>query len=62
MRSCRNAADQVNAQAQFNPGFCYAKGQGVPRSSKKAVRWYRQGADQGHADAQNIPGACYTKD
>ena len=48
----RRAADQGNADAQFNLGSMYATGQGVRRDQKAAVRWYRMAADQGRANAQ----------
>ncbi|MDP4855337.1 MAG: SEL1-like repeat protein, partial [Schleiferiaceae bacterium] len=42
-------ADQGYAQAQYNLGIMYANGQGVPKSDKEAVKWYRKAAEQGDA-------------
>ena len=46
------AADQGDAQAQYNLGVSFEQGRGVAQSDVKAVRWYRKANDQGHADAQ----------
>ena len=48
-------ADQGHAIAQYNLGWMYANGEGVPEDDAEAVRWYRLAADQGHADAQVLP-------
>jgi TPR repeat protein len=45
----RKAAEQGDADAQFNLGWMYADGQGVLQDFKTAVTWYRQAAEQGHA-------------
>ena len=55
----QKAADQGNADAQINLGFCYQEGQGVPQNYDKAVKWYQKAADQGNAGAQNNLGFCY---
>jgi TPR repeat protein/DNA-directed RNA polymerase subunit RPC12/RpoP len=46
------AAEQGNAEAQFNLGVCYAKGEGVDQDSYEAVKWYRMAAEQGDKRAQ----------
>jgi len=46
------AADQGQAEAQYNLGVLYANGQGVSRDDAEAVRWYRLAAERGHRDAQ----------
>jgi TPR repeat protein len=33
----RNAAEQGDAKAQFSLGWCYSKGEGVAKDTKKAV-------------------------
>ena len=48
----RARADQGVAEAQYNLGVMYARGDGVPEDEAEALRWYRLAADQGHADAQ----------
>ena len=48
----RQAAEQGDAEAQYNLGFMYAEGRGVSKDEAEAVRWYRLGADQGFTVAQ----------
>ena len=48
----RHAAEQGDADAQFNLGFAYATGEGVPQDDAEAVRWFRLAAEQGNALAQ----------
>ena len=55
----RMAAEQGDADAQFNLGWRYDCGDGVEKNPKKAVELYRKAADQGHAGAQNNLGMCY---
>ena len=55
----RLAADQGDAIAQYNLGFMYGKGRGVPQDDKAAIRWYRLAADQGIASAQFNLGVMY---
>ena len=50
------AADQGNAQAQFNLGNMDAQGRGGPQDYAAARRWYGLAADQGLAEAQNNLG------
>ena len=46
------AAEQGDAEAQFNLGAMYANGAGVELDIVEAVKWYRKAAEQGHATAQ----------
>ena len=55
----RLAAEQGDAEAQFNLGVMYANGDGVPKDEAEAVRWYRLAADQGLAGAQGDLGIMY---
>jgi len=55
----RMAAEQGNATAQNNLGFCYANGQGATKDEPEAVKWYRKAVEQGNATAQNNLGTCY---
>ena len=48
----RRAAEQGDAKAQFSLGWCYSKGEGVAKDTKKAVAWYRKAAEQGDMAAQ----------
>ena len=54
-------ADKGLAWAQFNLGFMYDMGEGVPENDAEAVKWYRKAADQGYADAQLNLGNMYAK-
>ena len=53
------AAEQGNAAAQNNLGFCYDHGRGVEQNYTEAVKWYRKAAEQGNAAAQFNLGVCY---
>ena len=55
----RKAAEQGYARAQYDLGYCYDNGQGVPQDYSEAVKWYRKAAEQGHAGAENNLGVCY---
>jgi len=61
LRLLRPLADQGNACAQFNLGFMYANGQGVPQDYTEAATWYRRSADKFNADAQYNLGFLYDK-
>jgi uncharacterized protein len=52
-------ADQGLADAQFNLGVMYNRGQGVPQDFAEAAKWYRKAADQGVAAAQFMLGVMY---
>ena len=55
----RNLAEQGDAEAQWDLGYRYHNGQGVPPDDTQAVRWFQRAADQGHVDAQSTLGAYY---
>ena len=59
INSIKKAAEQGDAQAQFNLGNCYAKGEGVNKNLKEAAYWYRKAAEQDLAEAQFTLGRCY---
>ena len=61
VESMRKAAEQGLADAQFNLGNMYAKGEGVPKDAGKGVAWYRKAAEQGLAGAQFNLGLAYAK-
>lgn len=61
LKRCRMAAEQGDANAQFNLGYRYANGEGVAPDREQAVNWYRSAADQGNASAQNNLGVMYDK-
>ena len=58
--SLKAAAEQGDADAQFNLGYMYSTGEGVPENDTEAVRWYRMAAEQGDADAQLNLGGMYS--
>ena len=61
LRELRPLANQGNAEAQFNLGVMYDKGEGVPQDDTEAVKWYRKAAEQGYAEAQYSLGLMYVK-
>lgn len=46
----QKAAEQECAQAQYNLGICYFKGDGVSMDEAKAVEWWQKAAEQGNAE------------
>ncbi|KAJ1462607.1 hypothetical protein M885DRAFT_557386 [Pelagophyceae sp. CCMP2097] len=55
----RRAAEQGDADMQFNLGNMFADGEGVAQSDAQAARWWRLAAAQGHAEALYNFGACH---
>ena len=55
----RARADAGEASAQFNLGWMYTEGRGVPQDDAEAIAWYRRAAEQGNASAQFGLGAMY---
>ncbi len=55
----RKLAEQGDADAQWDMGYRYHNGQGVPQDDVQAVRWFQRAADQGHVNAQATLGAYY---
>jgi TPR repeat protein len=55
----RLAAEQGNVHAQYNLGWMYSTGEGIPKNEAEAAKWYRLAAEQGLADAQNTLGLDY---
>jgi len=56
---CTKAAEQGFAEAQYNLGWMYRNGRGVPGNDAKAVEWYTKAAEQGYAKAQHNLGSMY---
>ncbi len=52
-------AEKGDAEAQYNLGFMYSKGQGVSQDHKEAVKWFRLAAKQGDSIAQHQLGVMY---
>ena len=57
------AAEQGHDGAQFNLGWMYFNGEGVPELMKQrfpiALKWYTLAAEQGHDGAQNNLAMMY---
>ena len=59
LQEWRPLAEQGNATAQFNLGFMYYNGKGVPQDYAEAFKWWRLAAEQGDAIAQSNLGSLY---
>jgi TPR repeat protein len=59
MDTLRAKAEQGEAQAQFQLGTLYAKGEGVTNSYVEASKWFGRAADQGNAEARLALGELY---
>ncbi len=57
----RKAADQGDANSQWNLGIQYETGRGVLQNYKLAAEWYRKAADQGYIPAQFKLSRAYEK-
>jgi len=56
----RKAAEQNDAEAQYDLGSVYDEGgEGVPRDLVEACKWYRKAAEQNYAKAQCCLGNAY---
>jgi TPR repeat protein len=53
------AAEQGDANAQYNLGIMYVDGLGVKKDYLQAATWYRKAAKQGHASARYNLGVMY---
>jgi len=53
------AAEQGDADAQFQAGMIYAMGQGIAEDDKQAADWFGKAAKQGHGEAQTKLGFMY---
>jgi TPR repeat protein len=57
----RNAAEQGDAEAQYDLAWCYFTGRKISENEKEAVQWFRKSAEGGHAPAQRKLGDLYFK-
>ena len=57
----QDAAEQGDADAQYNLGMLYDDGVNVPQDAAKAAKWFRRAAEQGHVAAQSKLGVMYEK-
>ncbi|NWF35314.1 tetratricopeptide repeat protein [Mariprofundus sp. KV] len=53
------AAGTGDAVGQFNLGYLYSRGFGLPQDPMKALMWFQKSAEQGLARAQNHLGLAY---
>ena len=54
-------AEAGDLVAQVELGKIYAKGEGVAKDEKEAVKWYLKAAEQGNLEAQMFLGAVYIR-
>ena len=47
----RKAADRKDSYAQYNLGWAYESGTGVPKDTQEAIKWYAKASDQGNDQA-----------
>lgn len=52
-------AEAGEAEAQYELGMCYYKGDGVEQNHEEAVKWFCESAEQGYAPAQFNIGVRY---
>ena len=57
----KKKAEAGDAVAQNTLGNMYYNGEGVPKDTAEAVKWWRKAADQGDANAQTILGWMYER-
>jgi TPR repeat protein len=52
-------AERGDALAQFDVGYAYQTGEGVPKDPATAAQWYRRSAENGNVGAQFMLGFMY---
>ena len=52
-------AEAGDADSEYQLGFRYSNGDGVPKDFSKAVKWLRKAADQSNVQAETALGYCY---
>lgn len=52
-------AQQGDASSQFQLGWLYLEGNGVPQDLQQGINWYTRSAEQGYAFAQTALGRLY---
>jgi uncharacterized protein len=55
----RRAAERGHSDAQYNLGFMYLLGEGVPSDPLEGLRWLRIAADQGDDQSLRLPADLY---
>ena len=56
----KKKAEAGDAKAQFELGYIYYNGKGVPKDYAESAKWYRKAADQGDAAAETMLGIMYS--
>jgi len=59
LKEFRPLAAKGDARAQFELGYMYERGKGVPQDYKESLSWFRKSAEQGNASAQFHLGQRY---
>lgn len=59
LKEFRPLAANGDARAQFELGYMYERGKGVPQDYKESLSWFRKSAEQGNASAQFHLGQRY---
>jgi len=59
IQEVKKQAEAGNANAQFDLGLHYYRGDGVPKNFAEACKWYLHAAEQNQMYAQNNLGHCY---
>ena len=57
----QKAADQNQTEAQYNLGYAFFEGKGLPQSDVNAALWFQKAADQGLDVAQHMMGFLCTE-
>ena len=58
-KSIKAKAENGDAEAQNDLGFCYATGSGITKDATVAVKWYQKAAEQRFRNAECNLGAMY---
>jgi len=59
VKETQQRAEKGDAEAQYNLGVMYARGEGVDQDNAEALNWYNKAAKQGVAEAQVSLGVAY---
>lgn len=60
LKSYRKAAENGDADAQYNMSVCYYKMLTVDYNPAEGLKWLRKAAEQGHVEAQYRLGLLYS--
>lgn len=58
LEETKKLANQGDAKAQYELGYAYYYGEGVPENEERGIEWLLYSAKQGNADAQYELGAA----